>query len=84
MSQPTHPTRPLPSLRQRPAVTASVEPPTPGRPQSFTNDDAIAAAYRAGLAGFSVKGVRDYDGVPFEMDIPALSQYACHVEFKYR
>lgn len=63
MSQPTHPTRPLPSLRQRPAVPASVEPSTPGRPQSFTNDDAIAAAYRAGLAGFSVKGVAKQIGV---------------------
>ena len=36
------------------------------------------------MNGFSVKGVRDYDGEPFEMNIPALSQYACHVEFKYR
>ncbi|HAF72387.1 MAG TPA: hypothetical protein DCL06_05235 [Corynebacterium variabile] len=63
MSQPTHPTRPLPSLRQRPAVPASVEPSTPGRPQSFTNDDAIAAAYRARLAGFSVKGVAKQIGV---------------------
>ena len=36
------------------------------------------------MNGFSVKGVRDYDGKPFEMNIPALSQYACHVEFKYR
>ncbi len=36
------------------------------------------------MNGFSVKGIRDYDGEPFEMKIPAASQYACHVEFKYR
>ena len=36
------------------------------------------------INGFSGKGVRDYDGEPFEMVIPAADQYACHVEFKYR
>ncbi len=34
--------------------------------------------------GFKLKGVREYDGVEFGMDIPALQQYACHVEYKYR
>lgn len=36
------------------------------------------------MNGFDVKGVREYDGEAFEMKIPALSQYACHIEFKYR
>ncbi len=34
--------------------------------------------------GFKLKGVRDYDGEEFSMDIPALHQYACHIEYKYR
>lgn len=34
--------------------------------------------------GFNLKGVRDYDGEPFEMVIPASGQYACHIEFKYK
>ena len=34
--------------------------------------------------GFKLHGVREYDGVDFSMEIPALQQYACHVEFKYR
>lgn len=36
------------------------------------------------MNGFDVKGIREYDGEPFEMKIPARGQYACHVEFKYR
>ena len=36
------------------------------------------------MNGFRVKGVRDYDGEPFEMDIDAAGQYAIHVEFAYR
>ena len=34
--------------------------------------------------GFKVKGIRDYDGEEFSMDIPAIQQYACHIEYKYR
>lgn len=36
------------------------------------------------MNGFSVKGVRDYDGEPFEMNIDAAGQYAVHVEYAYR
>lgn len=36
------------------------------------------------MSGFKVNGIRDYDGEPFEMVIPAGNQYACHVEFNYR
>ena len=36
------------------------------------------------MNGFSVKGVRDYDGEPFEMNIDAAGQYAIHVEYAYR
>lgn len=36
------------------------------------------------IDGFSVHGTRKYDGVPFEMVVPALQQYACHIEYKYR
>lgn len=36
------------------------------------------------MNGFKVNGIRDYDGQPFEMVIPAAGQYACHVEFNYR
>ena len=63
MSQSTHPTRPLPTLSQSFAVPTSLGLSSPGRPQSFTNDDAIEAAYRAGRAGFSVKGVAKQIGV---------------------
>ncbi len=34
--------------------------------------------------GFKVKGNKDFDGEEFSMDIPALMQYACHIEYKYR
>ncbi|WP_417288347.1 TetR/AcrR family transcriptional regulator [Corynebacterium variabile] len=57
------PARPLSTLTQRRTGPASVELSSPGRPQSFSNDDAIEAAYRAGLAGFSVKGVAKQIGV---------------------
>ena len=36
------------------------------------------------MNGFKVTGIRDYNGEPFEMTIPAAGQYACHVEFNYR
>ncbi len=36
------------------------------------------------INGFNLKGVRDYDGEPFEMIIPAAGQYACHVEFNHK
>lgn len=36
------------------------------------------------MNGFSVKGVRDYDGEPFEMKIDAAGQYAVHIEYAYR
>ncbi len=36
------------------------------------------------MNGFTVKGVRDYDGEPFEMNIDAAGQYALHVEYAYR
>ena len=36
------------------------------------------------MNGFSLHGVRDYDGEPFEMVIPASGQYACHVEFNHK
>ncbi len=36
------------------------------------------------MNGYHLKGVRDYDGEPFEMDIPAAGQFACHVEFDYK
>ncbi len=36
------------------------------------------------MNGFSLHGVRDYDGEPFEMVIPAAGQYACHVEFNHK
>ena len=35
-------------------------------------------------SGFKLHGVREYDGVDYSMEIPALQQYACHVEYKYR
>lgn len=34
--------------------------------------------------GFKLHGIREYDGENFDMEIPALQQYACHVEYKYR
>ena len=36
------------------------------------------------MTGFHLKGVRDYDGEPFEMNIDAAGQYAVHVEYNYR
>ena len=36
------------------------------------------------MEGFKLLGVREYDGEEFKMNIPALQQYACHVEYKYR
>ncbi len=36
------------------------------------------------LSGFKLKGVRDYDGKPFEMNIDSAGQYAVHVEYNYR
>ena len=36
------------------------------------------------MNGFSLHGVRDYDGEAFEMVIPAAGQYACHVEFNHK
>ena len=36
------------------------------------------------MDGFHLKGVREYDNKPFEMELPAASQYAIHVEYKYR
>ena len=35
------------------------------------------------MNGFSLNGVRDYDGEPFEMTIPAAGQYAAHIEYAY-
>ena len=36
------------------------------------------------MEGFHLQGVRDYDGKPFSMEIPAAGQYAAHVEYHYR
>ncbi len=36
------------------------------------------------MDGFRLKGVRDYDGEPFEMNIDSAGQYAVHVEYDYR
>ena len=36
------------------------------------------------MTGFHLKGVRDYDGETFAMDIDAAGQYAVHVEYAYR
>lgn len=36
------------------------------------------------INGFSLKGIRDYDGEPFEMHLPAAGQYAIHIEYAYR
>ncbi len=36
------------------------------------------------MNGFRLKGVRDYDGKPFEMNIDSAGQYAVHVEYSYR
>ena len=36
------------------------------------------------MDGFKVKGIREYDGKEFSMEIPALQQYACHIEYNYR
>ncbi|WP_417287994.1 TetR/AcrR family transcriptional regulator [Corynebacterium variabile] len=62
-SRNARPTRPLATLSQRLARPVSTAVATPGRPQSFTNEDAVDAAYQAGLAGFSVKSVAKSIGV---------------------
>ncbi len=36
------------------------------------------------MDGLHVKGVRDFDGSEFEMNIDAAGQYALHVEYNYR
>ncbi len=36
------------------------------------------------MDGYHLKGVRDYDGEEFSMEIPSMDQFACHVEFKYK
>lgn len=36
------------------------------------------------MTGLHLKGVRDYDGVPFEMELDAKGQYAVHIEYNYR
>ena len=36
------------------------------------------------MDGFHLKGIREYDGEPFSMEIPAAGQYAAHVEYSYR
>ena len=36
------------------------------------------------LEGFRLEGVRDWDGEPFRMNIPAASMIAVHVEYDYR
>lgn len=36
------------------------------------------------MNGFTVEGIRDYDGEPFSMKIQAASQYAVHVEYRYK
>ncbi|WP_297005945.1 TetR/AcrR family transcriptional regulator [uncultured Corynebacterium sp.] len=62
-SRNARPTRPLATLSQRLAKPVPSTVANPGRPQSFTNEDAVDAAYRAGLAGFSVKSVAKSIGV---------------------
>ena len=36
------------------------------------------------MTGFHLKGIRDYDKAPFQMDIDAAGQYAVHIEYAYR
>ncbi len=36
------------------------------------------------MTGLYLKGVREYDGKEFEMNIDAAAQYALHVEYNYR
>lgn len=36
------------------------------------------------MDGFRLTGVREYDSEPFEMTLPAASQFAVHVEYSYR
>ena len=36
------------------------------------------------MNGFTVTGIKDYDGKPFEMKIDSAGQYAVHVEYNYR
>ncbi len=36
------------------------------------------------MDGFKLRGIRDYDNEPFEMNIDSAAQYAVHVEYNYR
>ncbi len=36
------------------------------------------------LNGFKVEVTREYDNEPMKLEIPAASQYACHIEYDYR
>ena len=36
------------------------------------------------MEGFRLEGVREYDGEPFHMALPAAAQIAVHVEYSYR
>ncbi len=36
------------------------------------------------MEGFHLHGTRDYNGLPFSMEIKAAGQYAVHVEYAYR
>ncbi len=36
------------------------------------------------MTGFHLKGIRDYDSAPFQMDIDAAGMYAVHIEYAYR
>ena len=36
------------------------------------------------MEGFRLEGVRDWDGEPFSMTLPAAAQIAIHVEYNYR
>lgn len=36
------------------------------------------------MTGFHLKGIREYDGEPFSMEINAAEQYAVHIEYNYR
>lgn len=36
------------------------------------------------MTGLHLEGVREYDNVPFKMDLDASGQYAVHIEYQYR
>lgn len=36
------------------------------------------------MTGLHLKGIREYDNVPFEMNLDAAGQYAVHIEYNYR